>query len=205
MQTQTIKLLTPVMVGGQQASPKDKNNGIYTVILSEARNLIARKRAIKFDGKVEDQGDANTKTAPVELETLKNIALELGVKHNPNISAPTLEKKLKGELEKMAEEIGLTIAQDTNILDAYEQYKAKKDEKDGQDDNNKITIDELKEIAEAADIEIDENTADDELKELVESELKQYANELGLELQEDDNAITLWAKIQEKLTKKDNK
>lgn len=197
---QTIKLLSAVIVAGKPASPKDKNNGIYTVTEAEARNLIARKRAIKFDGKIEAPKGDGANNTPADIETLKKIAVELGVKHNPNIGAPTLEKKLKAELDTKAEEIGLTFAESVTVIDTYEQYKAKKAEDDGKGgDDNKLSVEELKEIAEAAEIEIKEDTADEDLQDFIELELEQYAGELGLEVEENDNAKTLWAKIQEKL------
>ena len=39
---------------------------------------------------------------------------------------------------------------------------------------------------------------DEDLQDFIELELEQYANELGLEVEENDDAKTLWAKIQEK-------
>ena len=203
MKTQTIKLIRGVMIDGKQASPEDKNNGIYTVTEAEARNLIARKRAIKFDGKIEKTPVNNPNPPAADLEVLKKIADELGIKYNPNIGAPSLEKKIAPELDAKAEEIGLTFAENTPIVEAYEQYKAKKAQDEAEsDDDNKVSIEELKEIAKAAEIKVEDDMAEDDLQDFIETELEQYAQELGLEVGDDDNARTLWAKIQEKLKEK---
>lgn len=198
MATQVIKLLTGVIVNGQQASPNDKNNGIYTVTMAEARNLIARKRAINFDGKVEENAGKGDKKPSIDIDTVKKIAEELGVKFNNAIGAEKLEARVIEDLKAKAEEIGLTFTENLPLADAYEQYKAKVNEANG-DDDNKISVEELKEIAKAAEIEIKEDTADEDLQDFIELELEQYANELGLEVEENDDAKTLWAKIQEKL------
>lgn len=194
MKTQAIKVIANVLINGIQASPKDKNNGVYVVTEAEARNLIARKRAIKFDGKAET---GNENPPSQDINELKNIAIELGVKFNPNIGAKNLEPKIYTVLNTKAEEIGLTFAQDLPLKDAYEMYKAKKAEETG--DEDKLGAEELKEIAQAAEIKISDNMAEEDLQEFIETELEQYAQTLGLEIAEDDNATTLWAKIQEKL------
>ena len=198
MKTQTIKLLSAVIVAGRPASPEDENKGIYTVTEAEARNLIARKRAIKFDGKVEENAGKGDKKPSIDIDAVKKIAEELGVKFNNAIGAEKLEARVIEDLKAKAEEIGLTFAENLPLADAYEQYKAKVNEANG-DDDNKISVDELKEIAKAAEIEIKEDTADEDLQDFIELELEQYANELGLEVEENDDAKTLWAKIQEKL------
>lgn len=61
----------------------------------------------------------------------------------------------------------------------------------------------MEEIAKAAKIEIAQDVEEDGLQDFIEVELEQYAGELGIEIAEDDNAETLWAKIQEKLKGKD--
>jgi len=191
----TIKLLTNAVINNQIAGPKDKNNGIYAVSDAEARNLIARRRAVKFDGKID--GADNTKgnkTPSGDIEELKNLAKELGIKFNPNIGYEKLEVKVKEELDAKAEQIGLTFAQNLAVKDAYELYKTKAQDEEGEE----ITADELKEIAQAAKIEIGETT-DEDLQEFIETELEQYAEELGLEVEENDDVKTIWAKIQEKL------
>lgn len=199
MKTQTIKLLSAVIVAGRPASPEDENKGIYTVTEAEARNLIARKRAIKFDGKIEEsKGGKGNNNPSIDIDAVKKIAEELGVKFNNAIGAEKLEARVIEDLKAKAEEIGLTFAENLPLADAYEQYKAKVNEANG-DDDNKISVEELKEIAKAAEIEIKEDTADEDLQDFIELELEQYANELGLEVEENDDAKTLWAKIQEKL------
>ena len=203
MKTQTIKLLSAVIVAGRPANPEDENKGIYTVTEAEARNLIARKRAIKFDGKVEENAGKGDKKPPIDIDAVKKIAEELGVKFNNAIGAEKLEARVIEDLKAKAEEIGLTFAENLPLADAYELYKAKKAEEDGQkDDDNKISVDELKEIAKAAEIEIKDGTPDKDLQDFIELELEQYANELGLEVEDNDDAKTLWAKIQEKLKEK---
>lgn len=199
MKTQTIKLLSAVIVAGKPAHPEDENKGIYTVTEAEARNLIARKRAIKFDGKIEEsKGGKGNNNPSIDIDAVKKIAEELGVKFNNAIGAEKLEARVIEDLKAKAEEIGLTFAENLPLADAYEQYKAKVNEAKG-DDDNKISVEELKEIAKAAEIEIKEDTADEDLQDFIELELEQYANELGLEVEENDDAKTLWAKIQEKL------
>lgn len=199
MKTQTIKLLSAVIVAGKPAHPEDENKGIYTVTEAEARNLIARKRAIKFDGKIEEsKGGKGNNNPSIDIDAVKKIAEELGVKFNNAIGAEKLEARVIEDLKAKAEEIGLTFAENLPLADAYEQYKAKVNEAKG-DDDNKISVDELKEIAKAAEIEIKEDTADEDLQDFIELELEQYANELGLDVEENDDAKTLWAKIQEKL------
>lgn len=200
MKTQTIKLLSAVIVAGKPAHPEDENKGIYTVTEAEARNLIARKRAIKFDGKIEESNGGKGNNNPsIDIKEVKKIAEELGVKFNNAIGAEKLEARVIETLNAKAEEIGLTFAENLPLVDAYEQYKAKLADKNGNDDN-KLSVEELKEIAEAANIKIKDDTADEELQDFIEVELEQYANELGLEVGDDDNAKTLWEKIQKKLT-----
>lgn len=195
---QTIKLLTPVIIAGQQASPNDKNNGVYTVTLSEARNLIARKRAIKFETKLEPNNKNNGKSPVIDIDAVKTIAEAIGVKFNNAIGAEKLQARVIDALNEKAEEIGLTFAENLTLEDMYELYKSKVAEGNG-GENNKISVEELKEIATAADIEIPEGTADENLQEFIEAQLEEYANNLGIEVLEDDNAKTLWVKIQEKL------
>lgn len=197
MKNQTIQLISNVLINGQQAGPNDKNKGVYTVTEAEAKNLIARKRAIKFDGVIED-------TEPDKfLEDLKEVADELKIKYNPSIGAPKLEAKILAVLEK-AEDDGLTFREDLPILEAYKLYKAEKAKKEaGGNDKDKIPVDRLEEIAKAAKIEIAQDVEEDGLQDFIEVELEQYAGELGIEIAEDDNAETLWAKIQEKLKGKD--
>lgn len=197
MKNQTIQLISNVLINGQQAGPNDKNKGVYIVTEAEAKNLIARKRAIKFDGVIED-------TKPDKfLENLKEVADELEIKYNPSIGAPKLEAKILAVLEK-AEDDGLTFREDLPILEAYKLYKAEKAKKEaGGNDKDKIPVDRLEEIAKAAKIEIGQDVEEDGLQDFIEVELEQYAGELGIEIAEDDNAETLWAKIQEKLKGKD--
>ena len=202
----TIKLLSSVLINGQIAKPDDMNNGIYTVTSQEANDLILRKRAVKYEGIIYPTAKENAD----ELKKLKEIATNLGVKFNPNIGAVKLEAKVRVELNAKAEEIGLTYEENIPLEEAYALFVEKEAELNGQggeesgsgqgDDDNKLSVEELKEIAKAAEIEIAEDTADEDLQEFVEVELENYAQELGLEVGEDDNAKTLWEKIQEKLT-----
>ena len=202
----TIKLLSSVLINGQIAKPDDMNNGIYTVTSQEANDLILRKRAVKYEGIIYPTAKENAD----ELKKLKEIATNLGVKFNPNIGAVKLEAKVRVELNAKAEKIGLSYEENIPLEEAYALFVEKEAELNGQggeesgsgqgDDDNKLSVEELKEIAKAAEIEIAEDTADEDLQEFVEVELENYAQELGLEVGEDDNAKTLWVKIQEKLT-----
>ena len=198
MRTLTIKLLTPVIIEGQQASPNDKNNGVYTVTLSEARNLITRKRAIKFETKLESNNKNNDKSPTIDINTAKTMAKELGINFNNSIGVQKLQARIIEDLNAKAEQIGLIFAQNSSLEDMYKLYKTKVAEENG-GENNKISIEELKEIATAADIEIPEGTADEDLQEFIEAQLEEYANTLQIEVLEDDNTKTLWVKIQEKL------
>ena len=202
----TIKLLTSVMINGQIARPDDINNGVYTVSKQEAADLILRKRAVKYEGLIYP----TVKETKDELKELKQIATDLGVKFNPQIGVVKLEAKVRAELEVKAEEIGLTYEENMTVKEAYNLYISAKAEEDNANGENsepsgyRLSIEEVKEIAKEAEIEIKADIADEDIQEYIEVELEQYAQELELEISEDDNARVLWDKIQEKLKENDN-
>lgn len=202
MKTTTIKLIKSVMIDGQQASPEDKNNGIYTVSNSEANNLIARKRAIKFDGKIEAPANSKNNNPPGDIEELKKIALELSVKFQPSIGYSKLTAKILEEIKKQAEALNIELEENVDAIKAYESFKkakADKEAKDGENNPPEYTEEELKEIASAAKIELADGASYEEIKEAVEFGLEQYASEMELKLDPNDGIKEVWVKIQEKL------
>lgn len=200
MEKVKVRLLTPVIDNGKIKQAGD----VIEVDKQLAKEIVARKRATyNLDVQPVNIEPKKDNGEPLDLDKLRAIADELEIKYNPNIGAQKLEAKILAVLEK-AEDDGLTFREDLPILEAYKLYKAEKAKKEaGDNDKDKIPVDRLEEIAKAAKIEIAQDVEEDGLQDFIEVELEQYAGELGIEIAEDDNAKTLWAKIQEKLKGKD--
>lgn len=200
MEKVKVRLLTPVIDNGKIKQAGD----VIEVDKQLAKEIVARKRATyNLDVQPVNIEPKKDNGEPLDLDKLRAIADELEIKYNPNIGAQKLEAKILAVLEK-AEDDGLTFREDLPILEAYKLYKAEKAKKEaGDNDKDKIPVDRLEEIAKAAKIEIAQDVEEDGLQDFIEVELEQYAGELGIEIAEDDNAETLWAKIQEKLKGKD--
>ena len=200
MEKVKVRLLTPVIDNGKIKQAGD----VIEVDKQLAKEIVARKRATyNLDVQPVNIEPKKDNGEPLDLDKLRAIADELEIKYNQNIGAQKLEAKILAVLEK-AEDDGLTFREDLPILEAYKLYKAEKAKKEaGDNDKDKIPVDRLEEIAKAAKIEIGQDIEEDGLQDFIEVELEQYAGELGIEIAEDDNAETLWAKIQEKLKGKD--
>lgn len=200
MEKVKVRLLTPVIDNGKIKQAGD----VIEVDKQLAKEIVARKRATyNLDVQPVNIEPKKDNGEPLDLDKLRAIADELEIKYNQNIGAQKLEAKILAVLEK-AEDDGLTFREDLPILEAYKLYKAEKAKKEaGGNDKDKIPVDRLEEIAKAAKIEIAQDVEEDGLQDFIEVELEQYAGELGIEIAEDDNAETLWAKIQEKLKGKD--
>lgn len=200
MEKVKVRLLTPVIDNGKIKQAGD----VIEVDKQLAKEIVARKRATyNLDVQPVNIEPKKDNGEPLDLDKLRAIADELEIKYNQNIGAQELEAKILAVLEK-AEDDGLTFREDLPILEAYKLYKAEKAKKEaGDNDKDKIPVDRLEEIAKAAKIEIAQDVEEDGLQDFIEVELEQYAGELGIEIAEDDNAETLWAKIQEKLKGKD--
>lgn len=200
MEKVKVRLLTPVIDNGKIKQAGD----VIEVDKQLAKEIVTRKRATyNLDVQPVNIEPKKDNGEPLDLDKLRAIADELEIKYNPNIGAQKLEAKILAVLEK-AEDDGLTFREDLPILEAYKLYKAEKAKKEaGDNDKDKIPVDRLEEIAKAAKIEIAQDVEEDGLQDFIEVELEQYAGELGIEIAEDDNAETLWAKIQEKLKGKD--
>lgn len=202
-----IQLTSNVLIEGKNASPNDKNKGVYEVERTIANNLIARKRAVLFGEKVETPTPpaGNNKTE-FDIDALKAIADELNIKYNPNIGAPKLNEKilteLAGRIELELLEIDIT---NLDAQKAYEAYKAaKKDNTKCEDVVDEITEEELREIAQAAEIELPEEATLEELKAVVKEALEDYASECKLETVENETIKATWDRIKAKLQDNDN-
>ena len=202
-----IKLTSKILIDGKTASPDDKNKGVYEVERTIANNLIARKRAVLFGEKVETPTPpANNNKPEFDIDALKNIANELNIKYNPNIGGQKLNEKI---LTELAGRIELELLEvDITNLDAqkaYEAYKAaEKDNSKGEDVVDEITEEELREIAQAAEIELPEEATLEELKAVVKEALEDYASECKLEAVENETIKGTWERIKAKLQNNDD-
>ncbi len=204
-----IQLKSNVLINGKTAGPDDENNGVYELEKPIAFNLIERKRAVLFGEEVITPKPPKTPTGndnkpKYDLEALKTLADNLGVKYNPSIGGPKLNEKILTELQPKAEELKVDI----NGLDALKAYEAINAAKDKvKDDNNvidDITEEELKEIAKEAEIDAPENATEEELKTLVKEALEDYASECKLETVENETIKATWERIKAKLKENDD-
>lgn len=202
-----IQLTSNILIEGKNASPNDKNNGVYEVERTIANNLIARKRAVLFGEKVETPTpSANNNKPEFDIDALKNIANELNIKYNPNIGGQKLNEKILTELAGRIE-LELLEVDITNLdaLKAYEAYKAaEKDNAKDEDVVDEITEEELREIAQAAEIELPEEATLEELKAVVKEALEDYASECELEAVENETIKGTWERIKAKLQNNDD-
>lgn len=196
-----IKLKTKIMLGGKVASPDDDNKGVYELQKNLANSLIARKRAVLYSEKESksDNDKKGGKSIEMSLEDAKKVADELGIKYNPSIGAKKLLEKIDEELELQAKKYGLEI-KEISVKEAMELYRAKKDGK-GEEDPEKLQ--KLKELAEEAEIEFNEDTTSEDLQKLLEVELEKYASEEEIEIPEGADVFAIWQLIKKKIENAD--
>ncbi len=202
-----IQLTSNVLIEGKNASPNDKNKGVYEVERTVANNLIARKRAILFGEKVETPTPPAGNNKPeFDIDALKALADKLSIKYNPQIGGEKLNKKILTELQPKAEELKIDITE-LDALKAYNVITAadvRKDNTKAEDVVDEITEEELREIAQAAEIELPEEATLEELKAVVKEALEDYASECKLEAVENETIKGTWERIKAKLKDNDN-
>lgn len=202
-----IQLTSNVLINGINASPTDKNKGVYELEKPIANNLIARKRAVLFGENVEiPTPPAGNNDPEYNIEALKMLANVLNIKHNPQIGGKNLNKKILTELQPMAEELKINI-DGLDAIKAYElieQAKGKDKPGEGEDVVDEITEEELREIAQIAEIEVSEDATLEQIKVIVKEALEDYASEIKLEPVENETIKATWERIQTKLKENDD-
>lgn len=200
-----IQLTSNVLINGKNASPSDKNKGVYELEKPIANNLIARKRAVLFGEKVETpKPPAGNNNPKFDIDALKALADKLNIKYNPQIGDKKLNEKILAELKPKAEELKVNI-KDLDALKAFELIsKAQEDGEQGEDVVDEITEEELKEIAQIAEIELSEDATLEQIKVIVKEALEDYASEIKLEPVENETIKATWERIQAKLKENDD-
>lgn len=192
-----IQLKTKILLGGKVASPDDKNKGIYDVHKNLASSLVARKRAVFYNANEPKKTKDGVKNIELSLDDAKKVADELGLKYNANIGLAKLLEKIDAELEKQAKEYNLEI-KEISIAEAMKLYRAAKEEKTTKaEDPEKLQ--KLKDLAEEAEIEYNEDATCEELEKHLVVELEKYASEEKIEVPENADVFTIWELIKEKL------
>lgn len=200
-----IQLTSNVLINGENASPTDKNKGVYELEKHIAYNLIDRKRAVLFGEEVETPKPPANNNPEYDLDALKVLAEKLNIKYNPQIGGKKLNERILTELQPKAEELKVDI-KDMDALKTYEAIiKAGEDKGDqGEDVVDEITAEELKEIAQEAEIDVPEDATEEELKTLIKEALEDYASECKLEAVENETIKATWGRIKAKLKENDN-
>lgn len=201
-----IQLTSNVLINGENASPTDKNKGVYELEKHIAYNLIDRKRAVLFGEEVEIPKPPANNNPEYDLDALKALADKLNIKYNPQIGGKKLNEKILIELKPKAEELKANI-KDLDALKAFElisktEEQGKGDQ--GEDVVDEITAEELKEIAQEAEIDVPEDATEEELKTLIKEALEDYASECKLEAVENETIKATWERIKAKLNENDN-
>lgn len=196
-----IQLTSSVLIDGKHADPEDENKGIYELEKHIAYNLIDRKRAVLFGEKIETPKPPANNNPEYDLDALKVLADKLNIKYNPQIGGKKLNEKILTELQPKAEELKVDI-KDMDALKTYEAIIKAEDK--GEDVVDEITAEELKEIAQEAEIDVPEDATEEELKILVKEALEDYASECKLEAVENETIKATWERIKAKLNENDN-